>query len=604
MSAKPNDDEKLGKSIDSSLLSRLLEFLKPYRTPVIIVLALTIAAAAIGPLRPFILKHAVDDYMARGDQEGLFWQIFLLFGLLLLQGVMQYGLAMLMQWIGQNTILDVRVRLFERLQRFSLRFYDTTPVGRLVTRVTNDVEVLNEVFSSGLVMMVSSIFIIFWIVVMMFVTNWQLALATIVVVPVMMVGTNIFRKAVRVQFQEVRKQIARINSFLNEYITGMNIIQLFSQEKRQRATFDEINQAHTDAQVRSVFYYAVFFPFVEMMGTLSLAIVIWYAAGKVLEGTMTIGMIIAFSQYGEMFFRPMRELSDKFNTLQSAMASSERIFQLLDEDSFVKDNPNALPMAPFQHSVEFRDVNFSYDGERPILRNVSFTVEKGQTVAIVGATGAGKSSLMNLLCRFYEFQEGDILIDGRSIRDTQQETLRARIGIVLQDVFLFARTICENVKLGNEAITNEDVQRACEAVGANDFIEKLPLGYDAPVMERGATFSVGQKQLVSFARALAANPDILILDEATSSVDTATEQQIEKAIQTMLSGRTSIVIAHRLSTIQRADKIIVLHNGKVYEQGTHTDLLTQGGLYAKLYRLQYKEQLADKTLSSLSSSAV
>lgn len=604
MSAKPNDDEKLGKSIDSSLLSRLLEFLKPYRTPVIIVLALTIAAAAIGPLRPFILKHAVDDYMARGDQEGLFWQIFLLFGLLLLQGVMQYGLAMLMQWIGQNTILDVRVRLFERLQRFSLRFYDTTPVGRLVTRVTNDVEVLNEVFSSGLVMMVSSIFIIFWIVVMMFVTNWQLALATIVVVPVMMVGTNIFRKAVRVQFQEVRKQIARINSFLNEYITGMNIIQLFSQEKRQRATFDEINQAHTDAQVRSVFYYAVFFPFVEMMGTLSLAIVIWYAAGKVLEGTMTIGMIIAFSQYGEMFFRPMRELSDKFNTLQSAMASSERIFQLLDEDSFVKDNPNALPMAPFQHSVEFRDVNFSYDGERPVLRNVSFTVEKGQTVAIVGATGAGKSSLMNLLCRFYEFQEGDILIDGRSIRDTQQETLRARIGIVLQDVFLFARTICENVKLGNEAITNEDVQRACEAVGANDFIEKLPLGYDAPVMERGATFSVGQKQLVSFARALAANPDILILDEATSSVDTATEQQIEKAIQTMLSGRTSIVIAHRLSTIQRADKIIVLHNGKVYEQGTHTDLLTQGGLYAKLYRLQYKEQLADKTLSSLSSSAV
>jgi ATP-binding cassette subfamily B protein len=445
-------------------------------------------------------------------------------------------------------------------------------------------------------MMISSIFIIFWIVVFMFITSWKLACATIVVVPVLMIGTNIFRKAVRVQYQEIRKQIARMNAFMNEYITGMNIIQLFSQEDRQRTSFDRINKAHTDAQVRSVFYYAVFFPFVEMMGTLSLSIVIWYAAGEVLQGTMTVGMIIAFSQYGEMFFRPLRELSDKYNTLQSAMASSERIFQLLDEDSFVRDNPNAQPMPPLEQGIEFRGVEFSYDPVHPelhpVLRCVSFAVQKGQTVAIVGATGAGKSSLMNLLCRFYEFQHGNIFIDGRSIRDIQQHSLRSRISIVLQDVFLFARSVGDNITLGNENISREAAIEAAKAIGAHEFIEKLPEGYDTPVMERGATFSVGQKQLISFARALAVNPDILILDEATSSVDTATEQQIEQAIHTMLAGRTSIVIAHRLSTIQRADRIIVLHNGKVNEQGTHQELLDRNGLYAKLYRLQYKEQLA------------
>lgn len=472
-----------------------------------------------------------------------------------------------------------------------MRYYDTTPIGRLVTRVTNDVEVLNEVFSSGLVMMVANIFMIFWIIVMMFYTNWQLALATIGVVPILVYGTNIFRKAVRREYREIRVQVARMNAFLNEYISGMNIIQLFSQEVRERKEFDDINSAHTGAHIRSVFYYAVFFPFVEMMSTVSLAIVIWYAAGHILQGTMTVGEVIAFSMFGEMFFRPIRELSDKYNTLQSAMASSERIFQLLDEQSFVRDNPNAVPMQPLQDSIQFRDVTFSYDGTKNVLCDVSFAVKKGQTLAIVGATGAGKSSLMNLLTRFYEFQGGDIVIDGRSIRDVQQTTLRSRMAIVLQDVFLFSRSVAENISLGNERIPRASIQAAAEAVGAAEFIEKLPEGYDTQVMERGATLSVGQKQLISFARALAANPDILILDEATSSVDTATEQQIEQAIQTLLKGRTSIVIAHRLSTIQRADNIVVLHNGKVHENGTHQELLAKNGLYAKLYRLQYKEQL-------------
>ncbi len=586
----PNDDT-MSKGIDSSLLRRLLEFLRPHRTAVLGVLALTIVVAGIGPVRPKLSQYAVDNYIISKDQNGLYGIILLIMALLIVQGVLQYTLTKLMQRIGQTTILDVRMRLFRRLQEISMRYYDTTPIGRLVTRVTNDVEVLNEVFSSGLVMMVANIFMIFWIIVMMFYTNWQLALATIGVVPILIYGTNIFRKAVRREYREIRKQVARMNAFLNEYISGMNIIQLFSQEERQRKEFDDINAAHTEAHVRSVFYYAVFFPFVEMMSTISLAIVIWYAAGHILQGTMTVGEVIAFSMFGEMFFRPIRELSDKYNTLQSAMASSERIFQLLDDESFVRDNPNAVEMPTLQNAVEFRDVTFSYDGAKNVLCDVSFTVKKGQTLAIVGATGAGKSSLMNLLTRFYEFQGGDIVIDGRSIRDVQQISLRKRMAIVLQDVFLFSRSVAENIALGNEAISRASIHAAAEAVGASEFIEKLPEGYDTQVMERGATLSVGQKQLISFARALAANPDILILDEATSSVDTATEQQIELAIQTLLKGRTSIVIAHRLSTIQRADTIVVLHNGKVHESGNHQELLAKNGLYAKLYRLQYKEQL-------------
>lgn len=584
-------EDAMSKGIDGGLLKRLLEFLRPHKNAVLGVLLLTIIVAAIGPVRPKLSQYSVDHYIATKDQNGLYGMILLIVALLMAQGILQYVLTKLMQRIGQTTILDVRMRLFRRLQEISMRYYDTTPIGRLVTRVTNDVEVLNEVFSSGLVMMVANVFMIFWIIIMMFYTNWQLALATIVVVPILLYGTNIFRKAVRREFRTIRTQVARMNAFLNEYITGMNIIQIFSQEERQRQEFDTINAAHTEAHVKSVFYYAVFFPFVEMMSTVSLAIVIWYAAGHILQGTMTVGEVIAFSMFGEMFFRPIRELSDKYNTLQSAMASSERIFQLLDEDSFVKDNPNAIPMQPLQSAIDFRNLTFSYDGTKNVLCEVSFTVKKGQTLAIVGATGAGKSSLMNLLTRFYEFQSGDIVIDGRSIHDIQQLSLRNRMAIVLQDVFLFSRSVAENISLGNENISRASIQAAAEAVGAAEFIEKLPEGYDTQVMERGATLSVGQKQLISFARALAADPDILILDEATSSVDTATEQLIEEAIQTLLKGRTSIVIAHRLSTIQKADNIIVLHHGKVYEQGNHQELLAQNGLYAKLYRLQYKEQL-------------
>ncbi|MCS6808501.1 MAG: ABC transporter ATP-binding protein [Bacteroidota bacterium] len=585
-------EEPLAKGIDFALLNRLLEFLRPHKVLVAGVIVLTIIVAALGPIRPKLSQYSVDTYIATHDQRGLYGMIAVIMVILIVQGILQYFLTNLMQYIGQMTIFDVRMQLFRRLQEISMRYYDTTPIGRLVTRVTNDVEVLNEVFSSGLVMIVANIFMLLWIIVMMFYTNWQLALATIGVVPILVYGTNLFRKAVRREYRQIRTHVARMNAFLNEYIAGMNVIQLFLQEERQRNEFDSINAAHTAAHIRSVFYYAVFFPFVEMMSTVSLAIVVWYAAGHIIEGTMTVGEVIAFSMFGEMFFRPIRELSDKYNTLQSAMASSERIFQLLDTTSFVRDSPNATPLHVFSHSIEFHNVTFSYDGMHNVLHNVSFTVRKGETVAIVGATGAGKSSIINLLARFYEFHHGDILIDGRSIRDIQQRSLRSHMAIVLQDVFLFSRTVADNIALGNPNISRQQIYAAAEAVGAAEFIEKLPYGYDTPVMERGATLSVGQKQLISFARALAANPAILILDEATSSVDTATEQQIEHAISTLLQGRTSIIIAHRLSTIQRADSILVLHHGRIYEYGSHQELLTRNGLYAKLYRLQYKEQLA------------
>lgn len=586
------DDDIVGKALDTKLLKRLVSFLRPYSKLVFLAVAITIITSSLGPIRPYLTRIAVDQHIANKNWDGLLTTILTILGILLVQGTMQYCLSLLMQWVGQHAIYDVRLKIFDLLQKFSMRFYDKNPVGRLVTRVTSDVEVLNEVFSSGLVMIVSDICVIAWIVVFMLNTSWKLTLVTIVILPLLFIATSIFRAKVRKTYREIRKQLARMNTFLNEFITGISIVQLFTQEKEQHEKFDVINKAHTEAQIKSIFYYATFFPVVEMLSTIAIALMLWYAAGHILNKEMTVGMLIAFAQYFEMFFRPIRDLSEKYNTLQSAMVSSERIFQLLDTNDFISDAPNAQEMPQLQNEIEFRDLDFAYNNENFVLQNMSFTVKKGEMVAIVGATGAGKSSLMNLLCRFYEFQKGDILIDGQSIRQIRQESLRSRIAIVLQDVFLFSRSIGENISLGDETISAEQIRSAAQSVGADEFIQELPEKYQTPVMERGSTLSVGQKQLISFARALSKNPDILILDEATSSVDTATEQQIERAIQKLLVGRTSIVIAHRLSTIQRADKILVLHHGELREQGTHAELLEQNGLYAKLYRLQYKEQLA------------
>lgn len=592
MSKDQNDDEILGKAIDLSLLRRLTRFLSPYKKYVLVAVFFTIVVSILVPLRPYLTKVAVDENIVNKDWDGLLSTLMLILAVLVLQGIINYGMSLLMQWVGQQAVYDLRMQLFDRLQKLSLRFYDTNPIGRLVTRVTSDVEILNEVFSSGLVVIISDILVIVGIVAFMFTISWELTLLTIAILPLLLVATAVFRKKVRANYREIRRQVARLNAFLNEYISGIGIIQLFQQERSQHSKFEHINRAHADAQIRTVFYYAIFFPVVEMLAGIAIAIMLWYAAGGILSGAMTVGTLIAFTQYFEMFFRPIRELSEKYDTLQNAMASSERIFILLDEDSFVNDNPDAGPMPPLAQGIEFRNVWFGYTPASMVLKDVSFTVNKGETVAIVGATGAGKSSIINLLTRFYEFQQGSITIDGRDIRSIQQQSLRSRIALVLQDVFLFSGSISHNISLGNEDISPEAIGQAARAVGAHPFIQRLPEGYDTPVMERGATLSVGQKQLISFARALATDPDILILDEATSSVDTATEHLIEQAIQTLMAGRTSIVIAHRLSTVQRADRIIVLHHGEVREQGNHQQLLAQNGLYARLYRLQYKEQFA------------
>ncbi len=582
------------KGLDGQLLKRLVVFLKPYKRLVILAIVFNILAAALGPLRPYLMQTAIDVHIAGHDYEGLQFYALMILGALVLQGLMQYSLVLLMNWAGQHTINDVRVKLFDILQRLSLRFYDTNPLGRLITRVTSDVEVLQTMYSDSLVMIISNIFQVVFIVIFMFVISWQLALATVFIVPLLLIATSIFRRHVRVAFRRIRGLVSNMNAFLNEHITGISIVQLFSQERRQAAKFDAINVEHTDEQIRTVFYYALFFPVVEFLTSLSYAVALGYVGWAILDGSVAIGDLIAFIWLFEMFFRPLRELSDKYNVLQNAMASSERIFELLDEEAFISDRPNAQLMPPLKRAVEFRNVGFAYDEENFILHDISFTVKKGETVAIVGATGAGKSSIINLLTRFYEYQRGSICVDGVDIRDLQQRSLRSHVAVVLQDVFMFSRSVLENITLGDASISREDAIAAAKDVGADEFIERLPQGYDTEVRERGSALSVGQRQLISFCRSLAADPDILILDEATSSIDTATEQIIEAAISRLLAGRTSIVIAHRLSTVRRADRIIVMHHGNIYEQGSHEELIAADGLYAKLYRLQYKEQLVDE----------
>ncbi|RPI68148.1 MAG: ABC transporter ATP-binding protein [Ignavibacteriae bacterium] len=575
------------KKIDYRLMRRLLAFLKPYRLALFGGVFLTLTASALGPLRPYLTRIAIDEHMVVGDMPGLFLFTGIIIAALLLQGALQYTLSMLMSWVGQRVLLDIRNTLYGHVQRLALRFYDTTPVGRIVTRVTSDVEVLNELFSSGVVMMISDIMVIVWIMYFMFQTSVPLTLLTIIILPFLLVASFIFRAKVRVVYNKIRRQVALMNSFMNEFITGIGIVQLFRQEGRMNKQFGAINKEHRELQDQSIFYYATFFPVVEFLSAVALSIIVWFSARTILGGEMTVGILVAFAQFTEMFFRPVRDLTEKYNTLQSSAVASERIFALLDTDMRVEDAKSARPFHNLDTGLSFRDVTFSYDGTTPVLRGVSFDVAKGQTVALVGATGAGKSSIINLLSRFYEYQDGEILIDGTNIRNIEQETLRSRTAVVLQDVFLFSRSVLENITLNRPGITEEQAINAAKALGAHDFIAKLPHGYHTNVRERGAVLSSGQKQLISFCRALVTDPEILILDEATANIDTETEQIIERSISTLLKGRTSIVIAHRLSTIQRADRIVVMHHGEVAESGTHQSLLAQGGIYAKLYKLQF-----------------
>ncbi len=577
------------QSIDYKLIKRLIKFLKPYRKYVIIAILFTIFVAALGPLRPFLNKIAIDDYIAKNDKNGLLLMIVAIFALLVVNGTLRVGMTYIMQWVGQNVLNDIRTKLFDHIQKLSLSYYDKHYVGTLVTRVTNDVEVLNQLFSSGLVMMLADIMLIFWIIGFMFYTNWELALLILTSLPLLLIATALFRSKVRVLFRDLRIEVSKMNSFLNEFITGINTVKLFVQENRMTNKFNETNLQTRELNIRTIFYYAIFYPAIEMISAIALGLILWYAGANILSGVMTVGVLIAFIQYSEMFFRPVRDLSEKYTTLQNAMASSERIFSLLDTEDFLIDSPSSRDFDRIKSNIVFDDVSFTYDKEKWVLKNINFEIKKGETVAIVGATGSGKSSMINLLCRFYDFQRGKILIDGIDIREIKQNSLRSKIALVMQDVFLFSRTVSENISMGNSEISKEQIKESARALGALSFIENLPEKFMTQVKERGETLSSGQAQLISFCRAYASNPELLILDEATSSIDTETEKLIESSLEILLKNRTSIVIAHRLSTIKRANKIIVLHKGQIREIGTHQELLENKGIYAKLYELQYKE---------------
>jgi ATP-binding cassette subfamily B protein len=585
------EEEVLGKAYDARLMRRLLRYLRPYTTYVVTAFFAIIAGAALQLVQPYLIKLAIDKYIASGDLSGLNRMAEAFLGILLGSFACEYIQTFAMQLTGQRIMFDLRMQIYRHLQRLDIQFYDRNPVGRLMTRVTTDVDVLNDLFTSGVVTVFGDVFTLAGIMIVMLSLNWRLALVAFAVLPLIVLVTQWFRRNVRESYRTVRTWIARINAYLQENIGGMATVQLFRRERRNFRRFDEINRGHRDANIESIFYYAVFYPAIEVIGALAAALIIWYGGGRVVAGALSLGALVAFIQYSQRFFRPISDLSEKFNLLQAAMASSERIFTLLDTRVVIEGPacPAERP-SPARGHIAFDRVWFAYSGDDFVLRDVSFEVAPGQRVGIVGATGAGKSTIINLLMRFYEASRGAIQIDGVDVRRMPLDDLRSLFSLVLQDVQLFAGTIGDNVRLGNRAITDADVRRAVEAVHADRFIDRLPKGLASPVAERGATLSVGQKQLLSFARALAFNPKILVLDEATSSVDTETEILIRDALEVLMAGRTTIAVAHRLSTIQDMDKILVLHKGELREAGTHQQLLAARGIYYRLYQLQYKDQ--------------
>jgi ATP-binding cassette subfamily B protein len=596
------DDEILGKAYDGRLMRRLLGYLRPYKPQVALAIAAIIGHSMVELAPPYLTKLVIDRFIPSRDLSGLG----LVAAAYLLTLAASFGLEYLQTWTmqmtGQRIMFDLRMRVFEHLQRLDLRFYDRNPVGRLMTRVTTDVDALNELFTSGVVSVFGDVFTLVGIMGVLIWMDWRLALVAFSVLPLILLVTQWFRLNVRQQYREVRTWIARINAFLQERVTGMATVQLFRREPRDYADFDEIDRKHRDANIDSIFYYAVFYPAIELVSALAASLIIWVGGGWQLQDSLTLGSLVAFLQYTQRFFRPISDLSEKFNTLQGAMASSERIFALLDTEVEILsgdagDGPGpargdrgGLASIPSSGVIRFEDVTFAYVPGEPVLKNVSFEVLPGQRVAIVGATGSGKTTIVSLLLRFYDVQQGRITIGGVDIRQMDLAALRGLFGLVLQDVYLFSGTIGENVGLGNPAVTQEAIRRAVDAVHASAFIDRMPEGLGTRVAERGATLSVGQKQLLSFARALAFDPRVLILDEATSSVDTDTELLIRDALSVTMRGRTTIAIAHRLSTIQGMDRILVLHKGELRESGTHQELLARRGVYHRLYELQFKEK--------------
>jgi ATP-binding cassette, subfamily B, multidrug efflux pump len=604
-----HEEEVLGKAYDSRLMKRLLGYLWPYTHYAIAALLAIFLNAALQLAQPYLIKVAIDNYIAKGDLGGVS-RIAVWFFLVLVSGfALEYVQTWLMQMIGQRIMFDMRMQVYGHLQRLDLRDYDKNPVGRLMTRVTSDIDVLNDLFSSGIVAAFGDVFMLAGIMIVLLTMDWRLSLIAFSVLPLIVLVTEWFRVHVRESYRTVRTLIARINAFLQENITGMATVQLFRREAVNLGRFDDINRQHRDANIQSIFYYAVFYPAIELISALAGAFIIWFGGAWVMAGTLTLGSLVAFLQYSQRFFRPISDMSEKFNLLQAAMASSERIFALLDTPVTVESPaaPKRLPLDAEAGSassdapsaarglIKFENVWFAYKDDTFVLRDVSFEVKPGERIGVVGATGAGKSTVINLLLRFYDVTRGRITIDGVDIREMSLQDVRGLFGLVLQDVYLFTGTIASNVRLGNQRITDEDVRRAVKAVHADRFIDRLPQGLDAPVAERGATLSVGQKQLLSFARALAFDPRVLVLDEATSSVDTETELLIRDALRVLMAGRTTIAIAHRLSTIQDMDKILVFHKGELREMGSHQELLARRGIYYRLYQLQYKDQETSAT---------
>src|SRR5688572_11112253 len=584
-----HEEEVLGKAYDARLMRRLLAYLRPHKWYVAGALVALIGDAVVQLAPPYLVKIAIDRYIAQGDGTGLNNIAFAYLAVLVASFLLEYAQTYMMQMIGQRIMFDMRMQIYTHLQRLDLSFYDRNPVGRLMTRVTTDVDVINDLFTSGVVAAFGDLFMLAGIMITLLWMDWRLAVITFSVLPLILVLAQWFRRNVRESYRKVRLRIARINAFLNEHINGMATVQLFRREAVNYGRFELINREHRDANVEQIFYYAVFLPAVEFVAAIATGLIIWYGGGFVLSGTLTLGSLVAFILYAGRFFRPISDMSEKFNTLQAAMASSERIFQLLDTEVAITSAavPKAQGPAPKAHIV-FENVSFAYKEDDYVLRDVSFEVMPGQRIGIVGATGAGKSTLISLLLRFYDVTSGRIMIDGVDIRSMDLTVLRKMFGLVLQDVHLFSGTIAGNIRLGDDSIDDARVRDAARAVHAHRFIESLPGGYDARVAERGATLSVGQKQLLSFARALAFDPSVLILDEATSSVDTETELLIRDALRVLMSGRTTLAIAHRLSTIQDMDKILVFHKGKLREAGSHRQLLAGRGIYFKLFQLQYK----------------
>ncbi|WP_373492587.1 ABC transporter ATP-binding protein [Aquiflexum sp.] len=578
---------KSGDIIDTQVLKKLYKFVKPYQGKFYFLVFLTIALALLAPTRPYFIQVAIDDYVAVGDVSGLVRIIYLLIFLMVLQAVVQFAHTYLSGWIGQVIIKDIRIKLYRHLLKMRLKFFDNTPIGRLVTRNISDIETLAEVFSEGLAAIIGDLLQLVTILAVMFYVDWKLTLVSLCTLPLLLISTYVFKEKIKFAFNEVRNAVSNLNSFLQEHITGMNIVQIFNREQREYEKFKDINRDHKKAHIKSVLYYSIYFPVAEIIQAIGIGLVVWYGATGVFDLDIQVGVLISFIMYLQLFFRPIRMIADRYNTLQMGVVSSSRIFKLLESDDQIPNEGNLKP-EKLKGNIKLENVCFAYIDEDWVLKNINFEAKHGESIALVGATGAGKSSIINLINRFYEINQGSIKIDDTDIRDFELGSLRRHIGVVLQDVFLFSETIFYNITLGNPDISREEVMKAAKLVGAKKFIERLPGGLDYNVMERGATLSVGQRQLISFVRAMVYNPEIIILDEATSSVDTETEEMIQKAISKMMKGRTSIVIAHRLSTIQKADKIIVLHHGEIKEMGTHESLLELGGYYSQLHQMQLK----------------